>query len=1045
MRAEAFNRTIVLASSFLIALALISPLHAADEAVPNRVEIKLNGHTFTLPEGFTIELVAGNDLVERPITCDFDELGRLYVSESSGSNEKVEIQLEKKPHRILRLEDTNDDGVFDRRTVYADNMMLPEGTMWLDGSLYVAAPPSIWKLTDTDDDGIADKREEWHKGETLTGCANDLHGPYLGPDGWIYWTKGAFAKQQIPLHGKPDWSTRASHVFRKRPGGGEVQVVMTGGMDNPVDVVFMPNGDPIVSCTFLVHPEAGKRDGLIHAIYGGIYGKDHDPIHEHPWTSPKLMPVLSHMGPAAPCGLVRMESTAFGDDYRDNLFCCAFNMRKVTRHILTPKGGTYESQDSDFLVSDQLDFHPTDVQEDADGSLLVVDTGGWYKLCCPTSQFIKEDVLGGIYRVKKVGAKRHKYPRGSAITWPECSDKLLIKLMGDERFTVRKHAVQVVAARGEAILVELSNLLRAKQPKELKMNVLSVMAQMTSPIAHGLPVVALNDDSEAIRVQAVNVVGLYHDANVIAMLTPLLRKQPIASRRAAAEALARMGDKRVIKQLLLALAEPDVEANHELEHSLIFALIECGDAKATRIGLSNKSPVVRKASLVALDQMRPSSIEAKDVIAELSASHPPLVEIAFWIAGRHPEWGGELAAYLKQELENSEPPKEGEDALAQLVAKLCVSQEVAEMVGTQLADDSVSQERKRRLLRVLQLSAIKKTPASWSAALATLLATDLKADAVLAARRLAESSAPPPELAEALAKLIDSTEEPAQRLLALVAMRSEKLSDTAFALVAENIEQDEPVATRALAAEALARSKPTNNQAIRLCGLIDSTSPLEVESVIRSIAQVRDDEVGNNLVKALSANASEIRIPVGAIRQVVSGYSEEVRAGAEKLFEKLDAQSAEQRTRLTKLVDELPAGDVRRGQAVFHGAKAACISCHSIGYVGGKTGPDLTRIGAIRKRRDLLESVLFPSASFVQTYEPRTIVTRDGRVQTGLLRGESAEEVTLVVNATQSVKIPRGEIEEIQLGKTSIMPAGLDKQLSEQDLADLIAYLEACR
>ena len=60
-----------------------------------------------------------------------------------------------------------------------------------------------------------------------------------------------------------------------------------------------------------------------------------------------------------------------------------------------------------------LDFHPTDVLEDADGSLLVVDTGGWYKLCCPTSQLEKPDVLGAIYRVRKAGTHAVARSRGA--------------------------------------------------------------------------------------------------------------------------------------------------------------------------------------------------------------------------------------------------------------------------------------------------------------------------------------------------------------------------------------------------------------------------------------------------------------------------------------------------------------------------------------------------------------------------------------------------------------------------------------------------------
>src|SRR5438105_12290762 len=97
----------------LLSLVVVNFLVADGPRAKTR-EIKLNGHTFTLPEGFEIELVAGTPLVNRPITADFDEQGRLYVSDSSGSNDKVEVQLKQRPHRIVRLEDTKGDGKFDK-------------------------------------------------------------------------------------------------------------------------------------------------------------------------------------------------------------------------------------------------------------------------------------------------------------------------------------------------------------------------------------------------------------------------------------------------------------------------------------------------------------------------------------------------------------------------------------------------------------------------------------------------------------------------------------------------------------------------------------------------------------------------------------------------------------------------------------------------------------------------------------------------------------------------------------------------------------------
>jgi putative heme-binding domain-containing protein len=141
----------------------------------------------------------------------------------------------------------------------------------------------------------------------------------------------------------------------------------------------------------------------------------------------------------------------------------------------------------------------------------------------------------------------------------------------------------------------------------------------------------------------------------------------------------------------------------------------------------------------------------------------------------------------------------------------------------------------------------------------------------------------------------------------------------------------------------------------------------------------------------------------------------------------------------------LSAGDVRRGQFTFHSEKAACFSCHAIGYRGGTVGPDLTRIGSIRSDRDLLEAIVYPSASLVRSFEPIAVATNDGKVYNGLLRGETADELVLATGVNQESRVSRSQIEEIRPSTVSIMPAGLDQQLTPQELADLVAFLKACK
>src|SRR5262245_31489471 len=141
-------------SSLVLATLLL--LLISDELAARAAQVALSGHTFTLPDGFTIELAASSDLAPRPVSASFDEQGRLYVTDSSGSNKPPAEQVKNPDHRVLRLEDTDGDGRFDKSSVFADKVMFPQGCLWHAGSVYVAGPPSIWKFSDTDGDGVAD-------------------------------------------------------------------------------------------------------------------------------------------------------------------------------------------------------------------------------------------------------------------------------------------------------------------------------------------------------------------------------------------------------------------------------------------------------------------------------------------------------------------------------------------------------------------------------------------------------------------------------------------------------------------------------------------------------------------------------------------------------------------------------------------------------------------------------------------------------------------------------------------------------------------------
>ncbi len=1012
-------------------------------------EFKVGDRVFRLAEGFKIERIAGPPLVDRPITAAVDEQGRMYVADSSGSNDNVKKQLADKPHRIVRLEDKNGDGVYDSQTVFADHMMFPEGTLWFRGSLYVSAPPSIWKLTDADGDGVAESRVEWYQGKTLTGCANDLHGPYAGLDGWIYWCKGAFAQQTHERPGREPLVTRAAHIFRSRPDGTGVEPVMTGGMDNPVDVVFTPGGERIFTTTFLVRPGGGQRDGLIHAIYGGIYGKLQDSIFDpvHAWTAPDLMPVLLHMGPAAPCGLTRYESTAFGPGYRDNLFACYFNLHKVSRHILTPAGATFTTKDEDFLSSPNLDFHPTDVFADDAGGLIVVDTGGWYKLCCPTSQLHKPDVLGAVYRITRAGA-----PDDRALAKNRSNLPALDRL-DDPSPALRRRAIEELAAPGrDPGTIPALAAAGARSPL-WRQNAVWTLTRIDDPAARAAVRGYLADPDETTRQAALHSTALWRDKGALNALIELVASGTAQNRRAAAEALGRVGDPAAVPALLAAAGQAQERI---LEHSLTYALIEIADFPNTAAGLKSSNPRIVRTALVALDQMHKGELDPRYVASLLASNDPALKANAAWLIGRHREWAGELAGSLGERLDRAHLAAADRAELETQLGRFAQAAPIQTMLADRLEADRSPFFVKASALRAMALAGLKEkeTPDRWIAALASTLKASgddrgkLVPLAVATCRSLAipvDKAAP---LAGPLVAIAEDPKQPADlRASALAAVPGglAKPTPSVFAFLLAQLDHERPTALRTTAADVLARAKLTPEQLLKLADALVAVGPLELDRLLFAFEQSTDASLGKTLIERLATAGAVGSLRADAIKNHIAKYGLEVQQAAQALYTRLNVDADKQKAKLDQLASTLSAGDVRRGQLVFQGDKASCYACHAIGYRGGDVGPDLTKIGTVRSERDLLESILYPSASFVRSFEPIAVATSDGKIHNGLLKGETADEIVLAVGVNQVERVERSKIDEIAPSKVSVMPAGLDQQLTPQELADLVAFLRACR
>ena len=996
-----------------------------------------------VPDGFTIERVAGPDLLSYPMFAIPDPDGRLFVFESTEPNTMTtEAMLAAPTYHIRVLQDTTGDGVYDTSTIYADKLPFPKGGAFHQGRLYVSAAPDLLAFTDTDGDLVADRRERVLSGWTLNVNGAALGGPFLGPDGWLYLTDARRGFRIVRKEGDV-LEGQGARIWRLRPDGSGLEWLAGGGFDNAIELAFMPSGDTVGTMTYIVDPQDGVRDALMHWVEGGVYPKPHAVIAADrlPLTG-DLLPAMTMLARVSPSGLLRYRGAALGPDVHGNLFSAQFNTGRVMRHIVTAVGSTYRTEDLPFMTSTSGDTHPTDVLQDADGSLLVLDTGGWFIKGCPLSRVEKPQVSGGIFRIRRRGAPVLDDPRGRALAIETMTADQLATHLDDARPVVRDRVLERLVALGEPAVEVLDARRTSSNDEELRADLVFALHRTGTPSARQAVRRALTDGSAVVQTAAARAVGLSHDAAAVEALSALVTSDQLAARRQAATALGQIADVRAVPSLLAAAALP---GDRFVEHAVIHALTTMRATAPLVEALDHRSPAVRRAALIALDQMPDSPLRQSQLKPFLDSNDEAIWRTGVWVAAHRPDWSAVVVAALDARLGASTLTAADTGLLRDVMIGACGDTSLQAFVAQRLGGATpIATARHDLLLDVVEACPVTDLPPAWVAALrARLHDTDpaVRAHAlrVVAARRVAA-------VADDLAALASAPATPvAQRLDAFEALVLTRptLSEAQFAWLAARLDARQQAPVRQQAARILAQASPTEAQLVTIARRhVAGADAFLLPRLVEVFDGSRSAVVGAALVAALASALDRADVlserDLGA---VLGGFPPAVVTSATPLLVAIRQRQAARLTRLTTLEASLGRGDIDAGRRLFFG-KATCSSCHAVGRAGGTFAPDLSNIGEIRSRHDILEAVLYPSASFAREYETYRVGTRTGSF-TGIIKAQAADSVVLETGPGTSMRIPRSQLRSIAPLEFSTMPPGLEQQLTATELSDLMAYLEA--
>ena len=938
--------------------------------------------SFQVLDGFRMELIAQEPLVQEPIVICYDENGLLYVAEYLNFP-KPATEGNSPIGRIRLLVDRDNDGHYDQSHIFADGLTWPAGIAPWKGGVFVASAPDIWYFKDTDGDHKADVIRKVYSDfdyRSDEGIANNL---IWGLDHKIYGA-GAGNRAHVRRTDKPD--ARAVSVsgrdFRFDPVSGQFEAISgTEQFGNTFDDwnnrFICSNSNPavhvVLPARYLARNPYLPVPGVRQRIWSDA--RVYRASRPEPWrvarTKIRLSarrnwaaPYVSHDVFTATTGVTIYRGDAYPEKYWGNLFVGDVQSNLVHRRLLVPSGVSFRSlradQNSEMVRSTDNWFRPANLSNAPDGTLHIVDM---YREVIETPLSLPEEIqarldllsgheYGRIYRLAPPGFQLPPAPRLRSAGTQE-----LIAHLENPNGWWRDTAHRLLYERQDSSAAgALRHLLRRSELPQGRLHALwsleGLGALRDADLARGL-----SDPSPELREHAVRLSETRLDQN-----PRLLEK-------------------------VLSLTDDE---NPRVRFQVAFSLGESGNPGAAtglvRIARADASDVwirtaVLSSSLHLASHMIGQLLDDPQ-FAGRSGGRELLGELARLVGGRNQP--AEVTRLL--ELVETRPAAQSAGVRRALVLGLGDGLRSSRSSLSRFLDDASASSKMLQALLRQATETIQSDSASTS--------QRLQAIQLVSHGRFSE-------VKETIAAVLDARQPPALQLAAVRALAGFEDADVAGVLI-RAWRGYTPAVRREVLEALFGRTEWTSL-------LLDAVAAQKVPA-----SQIEP-----------SRKALLLRHRDSLIRDRASALF------AQDALRPRDQVIAQYRPALN------PEGNVDRGRVVF---ERECMTCHRVAGRGHEVGPNLATVQN-RSREDLLIQILDPSREMLANYQQYVVLLDNGRVVTGLIATESPSSVTLKRAENIQETILRQNIDQISSDGKSLMPDGLEQKIDHQQLADLIEFL----